>query len=64
MRDYSELSINQLSSNWRSGWRTHEENVRAKQAKGYYAKLNAEKAQKPERNTSYDGEISKRRDKS
>ncbi len=64
MRDYKDLSINQLHDLSRSGWRTHEENVRAKQARGYFAKLNAEKAKIPQRNSNFDGEILKRRDKS
>ncbi len=51
-------------STYRSPWRTHDEVMRAKQAKGYFAKLNAEKAEKPQRNSNFEGEILKRRDKS
>ena len=47
-----------------SSWRTHDENMRAKKARAWYAKLNAEKAQVPVRNSNFDGEILKRRDKS
>ena len=53
-------------STYRSPWRTSEELSRAKSARGYFAKLREEELAKakPPRNTSWDGEISKRRDKS
>jgi hypothetical protein len=51
-------------SNYRSPWRTTEELRRASQARGYYARLNAENPQKPQRNTNFDGDIAKRRDRS
>lgn len=64
MIDYSDLRINQLHDLQRSSWRTREELDYAKKVRGYYAKLNAEKAQVKVRNSNFDGEILKRRDKS
>jgi hypothetical protein len=45
-------------------WRTREELDRAQNARRYFAKLNAEKAKTPPRNTNFDGDIAKRRDRS
>lgn len=49
-----------------SSWRTHDEVQRAANARRYFAKLReAELAsRKPQRNSNYDGEILKRRDRS
>ena len=49
-----------------SSWRTHDEVQRAAKARRYYAKLRQEELKnvKPQRNSNYDGEILKRRDRS
>ena len=55
-----------MSTQFGTPWRTHGEAMRAKQARGYFAKLREEELAnaKPQRSSRYDGEISKRRDKS